>query len=138
MASNRIDFQRLARMRLKEARALIQSGKPEGAYYLTGLAVECALKACIAKNTKRYDFPPDQAALKDIYTHTLTRLIAAAKLQRELDVEMRSNIALKSNWDLVKDWDVKSRYATGGLNARDLYKAVAGKDGVIPWLRQRW
>jgi hypothetical protein len=125
-------------MRLREARALIRSGNVEGAYYLTGLAVECAVKACIAKNTRRHDFPPDQTALRDIYTHTLTKLIGAAKLQPGLDVETRSNIAFKSKWDVVKDWDVRSRYAVGGLNARDLYRAVTGKNGVMQWLRQRW
>jgi HEPN domain-containing protein len=69
MAENRQDFQRLAGMRLRDARVLMRNGNLEAAYYLTGLAVECALKACIAKNTKRYDFPPNQTALKEIYTH---------------------------------------------------------------------
>ncbi len=138
MAENRRDFQRLARMRLRDARALIKSGNFEGAYYLTGLAVECAVKACIAKNTRRHDFPPNQTALKDIYTHTLTKLIGAAKLQPALEAEIRSNIPFRSKWDVVKDWDIKSRYATGGLNARDLYRAVAGSNGVMQWLRQRW
>ena len=138
MADNRRDFQRLARMRLSEARVLIRSRNFEGAYYLTGLAVECAVKACIAKNTRRHDFPPDQTALRDIYTHSLARLIGAAKLQPQLEAELRSNILFKSKWDVVKGWDVKSRYATGGLNAGDLYRAVAGRNGVMQWLRQRW
>lgn len=138
MAGNRRDFQRLARMRLADARALIESRNFEAAYYLTGLAVECAVKACIAKNTRRHDFPPNQTAVKDIYTHTLTKLIGAARLQAALDVEIRNNISFKNKWDVVKDWNVDCRYATGGLNARDLYKAVAGRNGIMQWLRQRW
>jgi HEPN domain len=116
MADNRRDFQRLARMRLADARALIRNRNFEAAYYLTGLAVECAVKACIAKN----------------------RLIGAAKLQAALETEIRSNISFKNKWDVAKDWSVDSRYATGGLNARDLYRAVAGRDGIMQWLRQRW
>jgi len=138
MAETRSDFQRLARIRLKDARVLIQNGNLEGAYYLTGLAVECALKACIAKNTRRYDFPPDQTALRDIYTHDLSKLIGAARLETDLDAEARGNIPFKSKWDVVKDWKVSSRYQTTGLNARDLYRAVAGRNGVMQWLRQRW
>jgi hypothetical protein len=138
MAENRRDFQRLARMRLRDARVLIRSRNFKGAYYLTGLAVECAVKACIAKNTRRHDFPPNHTALKDIYTHTLTKLIGAAKLQPALDAETRSNMLFKSKWDVAKVWDVKSRYATSGLNAIDLYRAVAGRNGVMQWLRQRW
>jgi hypothetical protein len=40
----RKDFQRLTRLRLNDARTLLKNGNNEGAYYLTGLAVECALK----------------------------------------------------------------------------------------------
>jgi HEPN domain-containing protein len=138
MAETRADFQRLARIRLREARALIEKGNLEGAYFLTGFAVECALKACIAKNTKRYDFPPNQKALRDIYNHNLGTLVGAAKLQGELDAELRANIPFRSKWDVVKDWKSDCRYEIGGLNARDLYQAVAGRKGVMQWLRQRW
>jgi len=42
---NRVDLQQLAELRLKESKALFAAGFPEGAYYLAGYAVECALKA---------------------------------------------------------------------------------------------
>ena len=138
MAETRREFQQLARMRLKDARVLMRSGNAEAAYYLTGLAVECAVKACIAKNTKRHDFPPNLGAIKDIYTHDLSKLIGAARLQPALDADRRKNLSFKSNWDVAKDWNVNSRYALKGLNARDLYRAVAGRNGVMQWLRQRW
>src|SRR4029077_4236329 len=110
MAETRREFQQLARMRLKDARFLMQGGRVEGAYYLTGLAVECAVKSCIAKNTKRHDFPPNQSAIKDIYTHDLVKLIGAAKLQAALDAERRKNISFNTKWDVVKDWNINSRY----------------------------
>jgi HEPN domain-containing protein len=138
MAETRREFQQLARMRLKDARVLMRGGNGEGAYYLAGLAVECAVKACIAKNTKRHDFPPNQNAIKDIYTHDLVKLIGAAKLQPALDADRRKNTSLSNKWDVVKDWNINSRYATRGLNGEALYRAVAGKNGVMQWLRQHW
>jgi HEPN domain-containing protein len=48
----RRDFQALSATRLREARALLKTGNPEGAYYLAGYAIECALKACVAKKTR--------------------------------------------------------------------------------------
>jgi HEPN domain-containing protein len=138
MAETRREFQQLARMRLKDARVLIRSGNSNGSYYLTGLAVECAVKACIAKNTKRHDFPPNQNAIRDIYTHDLGKLIKAAGLQTALDLETSRSNSFNNNWGVVKAWNVESRYLTRGLNARDLYKAVAGRGGVMEWLRQRW
>jgi len=116
----------------------MRSGNDEGAYYLTGLAVECAVKACIARNTKRHDFPPNQNAVRDIYTHDLVKLIKAALLQTALETETSRNSPFNDNWAVVKAWDVESRYVTKGLNARELYKAVVGRDGVMQWLRQRW
>jgi hypothetical protein len=126
-------------MRLSDARVLIQNGNFEGAYYLTGLAVECALKACISKATKRYEFPPSLSVTRDIYSHDLVKLIGVAKLHAALDADRRKNASLDNKWALViKDWKVESRYRIGGLNAKDLYRAVAGRNGVMQWLRQRW
>jgi HEPN domain-containing protein len=75
----REDFQNLAAIRLKEARVLLKSGCWEGAYYLGGYAAECALKACIAKQTARHDFP-DKARTNASYTHDLEELLRLAKL----------------------------------------------------------
>lgn len=108
MAETRREFQQLARMRLKDARVLMRGGNGEGAYYLTGLAVECAVKACIAKNTKRHDFPPNQSAIKDIYTHDLVKLIKAAGLQTVLETEASKNGAFNDSWAVVRVWNVES------------------------------
>lgn len=54
---DRKDLQELSKVRLKEATALLKLGLFDGAYYLAGYAVECALKACIAKGTQRGEFP---------------------------------------------------------------------------------
>jgi len=46
---------------------------------MAGYAVECALKACIAKQTKRYDFP-DKKRVRDVFTHNLETLVKVAEL----------------------------------------------------------
>ena len=78
---NRRDFQNLARLRLEEAEALLTAGKSDGAYYLAGYAVELGLKACIAKNTKEYDFPPKEAVVRQFYSHSIKGLLKAAGLE---------------------------------------------------------
>lgn len=65
----------LAQIRLQEAQALLKAGLPDGAYYLAGYSIECALKACIAKSTRRYDFPPDKKTIDAIYVHNLKGLM---------------------------------------------------------------
>jgi hypothetical protein len=76
----RKDFQELAALRLKEARLLLKGNCPEGAYYLAGYAAECALKACIARRTERFEFP-DKKRVDRSWTHSLSELIQAAELE---------------------------------------------------------
>lgn len=54
---NRADLQNLAELRINEAKLLLDRGFYQGAYYVAGYAIECALKACIAKKTQQFDFP---------------------------------------------------------------------------------
>jgi HEPN domain-containing protein len=65
---NRADLQRLSRLRIQEARSLFKLKHYSGAYYLAGYSVECALKACLARDTPRFDFPDKELVLKS-YTH---------------------------------------------------------------------
>jgi HEPN domain-containing protein len=79
---DRTDFQVLSRIRLKEANVLLAAGLYDGAYYLAGYAVECALKACIAKATRRYEFP-DRVRVNACHTHDITELMVIAELRGE-------------------------------------------------------
>jgi hypothetical protein len=134
----RRDFQRLAELRAREAAALLRTRNPIGSYYLSGYAVECALKACIAKQTRRHEFPPKVKYVGQLYTHRLEELLRLAGLEKQLENDMKTNAALARNWGVVKNWDEESRYRTSGLNGKDLYGAVTEPDGVLSWIRQRW
>jgi len=134
----RRDFKVLADLRSEEARILLAKGKQQGAYYLAGYAVECALKACIAKKTKRFEFPAKAEYIRRLYTHELDKLLSLAGLDAQLEKDMDANKAFKENWSTVKDWTEESRYRTSGLNGKDMYNAVAGPHGVLPWIKLRW
>jgi HEPN domain-containing protein len=137
LRKTRRDFQRLANLRAKEAVDLAKAGKQQGAYYLGGLAVECALKACIAKKTRRHDFPDAKYAAK-AYTHNLEELLKLADLDAELDREVRNKRQLGINWGVFKSWNVDSRYETSGLDGRDMVSAVSSPEGVLQWIKLHW
>ncbi|MFZ0801736.1 MAG: DNA-binding protein [Terriglobales bacterium] len=134
----RKDFQRLAELRAREAGALLRTRNPMGSYYLSGYAVECALKACIAKQAGRHEFPPKPDYVRRQYTHDLKELLRLADLQQQLDEDMERSPALAKNWSIVKTWDENARYQVSGLNGRDFYDAIIGSDGVLLWIKQRW
>ena len=70
---NRTEFQILADVRLRRIKTLLDNGQWDGAYYLAGYAVECGLKACIAKLTKEFDFPPEKELHAKCYSHDLEK-----------------------------------------------------------------
>ncbi|MDM8551715.1 HEPN domain-containing protein [Desulfobacterales bacterium HSG2] len=137
---NRDDLQKLSRIRVKEAKVLLDSGYFNGAYYLLGYSVECALKACIAKQVMRYDFP-DKQLTTGSYTHNLNHLITTARLRDELDDEIRNDPDFQTNWTIVRDWSEQSRYIheTSEAEARSLYSACTARGkGVLSWIRRYW
>lgn len=134
----RADFQKLAEQRIGDADALLNAGRFSGAYYYSGFAVECALKACVAKNTRQFDFPlhPDDA--RKIWSHDLNRLLDFSGLSANLSSQSGSLI---SNWNSVKRWENEIRYDSGisETEAKQMYLRVTNAtDGVLPWLRTLW
>ena len=83
----------------------------DGAYYLAGYCVECALKACIAKATQRRDFP-DKRKGDDSYPHSFEKLLKVAELEKARAEGARRDAAFRDNWNLVQWWSEKSRYST--------------------------
>ena len=147
---NRADFQQLAELRLREAQALLAADFPEGAYYLAGYAVECALKACIANRTREHDFAEKKVVIGS-YTHDLGKLLDLAGLSDLLKNDVVGNIELKLDWETVRDWSEQSRYELydhqlydsnpfGALHeAKLLIDAVESeKGGMLRWIRQSW
>jgi hypothetical protein len=134
----RRDFRTLAELRVEEARVLLGGKRPLGAYYLAGYAFECALKACIAKQRKRFEFPPKRNSVEKMYSHDLDTLLDLAGLTAQLKKDTAEDKVFEANWNTVKDWTAQSRYATSGLNAQELYNAITGHHGVLPWIKLRW
>lgn len=119
---------------------LFEAGRYAAAYYLLGYAVECALKACIAKQIKEYDFPDKQLVL-DSYTHNLEQLLRVSGVKREIELRMSADKAVEVNWTTVKDWTEAARYDKNvpAIKARDLLNAVTDPtSGVLTWLKTVW
>jgi HEPN domain-containing protein len=137
---NRETLQLFADSRVKEARVLLEHKHWTGAYYLTGLGVECALKARLARAVQQHDFP-DKGFINRAYSHSLEEL---AKLDVELWIEMNSDLGVDvkfaSNWSIVRQWDDEKRYGVvDEEEANSLYTATTERAaGVLEWIRRRW
>jgi len=137
---NRLDLHKISEKRLKEALILFQNGCFEGAYYLAGYTVECGLKACIAKQIRKHDFP-DRKLIQDSYTHDLDKLLGLAGLRDKYKKEADKNNNFALNWAVVKDWSEDERYSMyiHEKKARDIIEAITDtKSGILPWLKMFW
>lgn len=137
---NRTDLQQLADLRVSDAEALLAASRFAAAYYLIGYAVECALKACVAKQIREFDFP-DRKLVTESHSHDLTKLLQLSGVGHLHAAEAKRSSAFQTNWLVVKDWSEKVRYdlSTAEKVARDMYAAVTDlSDGVLPWLKKHW
>ena len=141
---NRKQLQALAKVRLKDAKALLGRKRWAAAYYLTGYVVECVLKSCVLRSldTTGIIFR-DRDYLKklaDCWTHDLEKLVNLAGLDSEFDRARQAKPALDAHWGMTKDWKETSRYEEKTeAEARALYEAVThDPDGVFLWIQSHW
>jgi HEPN domain-containing protein len=134
----RCEFQSLAEERLADAEALLGVGRYGCAYYVAGYAIECGLKACIARKTKQDDFPPRDA--QRYYVHDIPRLLDCAGLTAVFAQEVARDPAFQANWAVVKDWNEESRYQSRNKRqAEEILAAIQdSRNGVLQWLKRNW
>lgn len=137
---NRRDVRSLSDMRLADAQALLVARRYSAAHSLAGHAVECALKACIATQTRRHDFPPDPRSVSRIYTHRLETLIQAADLRASLDTERSVDPQFDDCWSLMAEWSEQAWYRiVSQAEAGAFFTAASDPHhGVLQWLRHHW
>jgi hypothetical protein len=134
---NKVDLERLSSIRIKEAEALLNAGCYHGAYYLAGYALECTLKACIAKQVKAFDFP-DKKLANDSWVHDLNKLLGTAQLHQALKDKENQDREFRLNWAIAKFWSEESRYDCNidALKAQELFNAITDtSSGILPWLQ---
>lgn len=133
------DLRLLAEARLREAELLLAGGEASGAYYIAGYAVECGLKAVIARSFAAYQIPPKRLIV-DSYTHDVSVLVRVAGLNDSLVQEMSIDADFASKWNVVKDWSEASRYEEWSATQATVMVHSVGDptSGVLRWIRPFW
>lgn len=137
---NRDNFQRLAEEHLRNAKALLDAGLYSGAYYMCGNVVECALKACICRKTKQFDFYPHPDESRGAWTHDFKKLVKLSGLESDFKEARQADDNLEVNWKSIEGWKESSRYeARSQQEAQTLFSAIADPDhGVLSCIKRNW
>ena len=136
----RNELKELAKLRLKEAETLFDAGLYDGAVYVSGYAIEFALKARICKllDTNEY---PSSGRLKSAYAvHDFEQLLFLSGLQKKISL---AHVDLHTNWSLLIPWSPEMRYKPEGTisqnKATEILNAVRDKpNGVLKWIMKYW
>jgi len=119
------DLRAIARARLRDAQVLLKSKRFDGAFYLSGYAVELALKARICRTLKWPDFPAsgrEFERFRSLRTHDLEVLLKFS------GAEERVNAKAMNEWSEVVKWSPEKRYQRIGLttplDAAEMVKCV--------------
>ena len=134
------ELESLSDLRLKESKILFENESYQGAFYLCGYSIECALKACIAKSFKENEFP-NKKLVNDSYVHDLNQLLKLSNLSIQFQLDVKSDPNLDIHWAVVKDWSEQFRYdpSIEKIRAEDLIKAVSDEQsGILPWIKRHW
>jgi hypothetical protein len=134
-------LQQLAKVRLREAKALLAAKEWAGAYYLAGYAVEYGLKSCILAYVERTGIIfEDRKYAEKCWTHDLEDLVKLADLDRPLGLATAANPVLEGNWKIVAEWSELSRYQRKRHHeAKRLYRAITDKtDRMMTWITNHW
>lgn len=114
---NRIQWQRVAKERLKDAKALLGRKRWAGAYYLSGYVIECGLKACLLRHLGESDAVfSDKKYLRDLlecWTHDLVTLVRLAGLDADFGAACGANPALNVYWGDTGAWSRTGRKPPG-------------------------
>jgi len=108
-------LRRIAEKRLEIGRDLIDSGDYTLAIEMFGMALECALKACVCETLKLRYYPDfdGRAERKEITgffrSHDFDKLLLLAGLQNDFELRQGNNRRYQ-NWSDATKWDVSDRY----------------------------
>lgn len=133
------EWERLADAKLAAARAIADAGGPWSELFdLSGLAVECALKAYIWRLYRWNRCPERGTRLYKQFRTKLPGLLRLAGLEETMKGLVNDTHPVGVSWLVIKDWNHNGKYWLDikQRRAEDAFEAAASAShGVVAWLR---
>jgi HEPN domain-containing protein len=101
------DLRAIAAARLRDSQALLAAKRFDAAWYLSGYAIELALKARICRTLKWAGFPDSARefdGLQSLKTHDLEMLLRFSGIEKQVTAKFTLE------WAVVVNWNPEKRY----------------------------
>jgi HEPN domain-containing protein len=118
---SRIDLRKLANARLADSEILFEKGRYDGAVYLSGYAIEVALKARICRTLKWPDFPSSAKEFepyRSLRTHDLDVLLSLSGIEKKIKPKHLTE------WSIIATWDPEVRYKSTKAKRQDALSMI--------------
>lgn len=94
---NQAELRQLSQVRIQDAAVLIAGGRWSFAYYVSGYAVEFALKSCVLSRMAHtgWIFEP-KVKIDEVLTHDFGKLVEIAALRDELNARLATSTVAAS------------------------------------------
>lgn len=143
------ELRKIARSRIKSSNILFNNRQYDAAAYLSGYALECALKAAICKKLSLNKYPEkgyEDKLINLFHSHDLEILLTLSDLRKSIFNMNLPPSQLSRNWStMVRLWKVNMRYDPIGKitnsDASEMYNALMdGQEGIINWIsrKRKW
>ena len=131
----RAELKKIALARIKDAECLFASNRYDGARYLSGYAVELALKARICRHLNWSEFLPpdlDDGLYRSLMTHKFGLLLSLTGLEQRL-----KRSVLWSDWNTAARWDPDLRYKMGSAGRLEAEEMIRSTKELVRFLCSR-
>lgn len=129
----RIELLDLARTRIRDSELLYRKGRYDSAAYLSGYAVELALKARICKQLKWVGYPSEDREFKgksNFKIHDFDYLLDFTGIADKIHTNFTTE------WSTIKVWSPDYRYRpVGSATQRDVQAMISSSKILIKNLR---
>jgi hypothetical protein len=150
--ATRAEFQRLSQLRQTEANELMALNYADGAFYLAGYAVECALKSAVCKTLGIDDFYEPFSAkshgakvkddvLQKFKTHDFATLLVLSGLFYQFEADVQIDPALQNVQRIFdkQKWSEQYRYEAKNMKTKaEVQSYLTAVNYFLQWISRFW
>lgn len=133
MSPEVVRYYRAALMHYKDARVLLRERRSNGAMYLAGYVVECALKALLVSTVAE----PDQIGLSNSFRgrqwHDFDHLRKALRGKQVLMPD-----SVNRQFARINSWSTDIRYDPRRVKRRDAEAVLTAAEEILNWAKGRF